>query len=178
MSSIVTPYESINNNGARKNASLLITKSVEDGLIHFGHTSLREDQQKIIAAVMKYHDVLVTMPTGGGKSLCYQLPAFCQPGYAVVISPILSLMEDQTRAMRDIGVEAVMLNSSQSYDLEQVGILEKLKNCAPHGGIKLLYVTPEKLTKSENIRNVLQHSHNTGLLSRFVVDEAHCVATW
>ena len=87
MSSIVTPYGSINNNDARKNASLLDTKLVDDGLIHFGHTSLWEDQQKIIAAVMKYHDVLVT----GGKGLCYQLPAFCQPGYAVVISLILSL---------------------------------------------------------------------------------------
>ena len=173
-----TPYTTITGKEARKAALFPTTKSIEDGLAKFGHLTLRRGQLNIITAVMNGEDVVVIMNTGGGKSLCYQLPAFCMPGYAVVVCPLLSLMEDQIQAMNTIGVEAVMLSSKQSYDLELLPILERLKSCPSHGGIKLLYVTPEKLTKSDELKRILQGSHRKGLISRFVIDEAHCMNTW
>ena len=173
-----TPYKKVMDREVRSVVSSLKKKTIEEGLRAFGHSSLRNEQKDIINAAMNSRDVVVVMHTGGGKSLCYQLPAFCQSGYAVVVCPLLSLMEDQTKALNAIGVQAEMLNSTQSYVLEQVPILKRLENSTPHGGIKLLYVTPEKLTSSEQLMKVLQKSSDAGLISRFVIDEAHCVNEW
>ena len=144
----------------------------------FGHDRFRPGQQEVIENAMRGRDVFVLLPTGGGKSLCYQLPAWCQPGLSVVISPLLALMEDQVQSMVRAGVESVFLNSTQSYEDEQQFIVQRLNQLTPHGGIKLLYVTPEKLTHSGMIRGIIQSLSRRNLVSRFVVDEAHCLSDW
>ena len=120
-------------------------------------------------------DVFVLMPTGGGKSLCYQLPAWCCPGLSVVISPLLSLIQDQVQSMTKLGVQSVFLNSAQDYETEQKDIQRRLFATTAHGGVKLLYITPEKLRHSGVIKNLLTKLHERNHISRFVVDEAHCL---
>lgn len=144
----------------------------------FGHQEFRSGQQQIIDQAIQGRDVFVLMPTGGGKSLCYQLPAWCCPGLAVVISPLLSLIQDQVQSLNKLGVDAVFLASSQDYNTEQVEITQRLRNTGPHDGVKLLYITPEKLTNSNQIQGILRSLHNRKLLSRFVIDEAHCLSDW
>ena len=100
----------------------------------FGHHSFRPGQQQVIENAIMGRDVFVLMPTGGGKSLCYQLPAWCCPGFAVVVSPLLSLIEDQVQSMTKLGVESVFLNSHQQWEGEQQGIIQKLNNMTDHGG--------------------------------------------
>lgn len=144
----------------------------------FGHQNFRSGQKEIIHNSIQGRDVFVLMPTGGGKSLCYQLPAWCCPGVAVVISPLLSLIQDQVQSMTKLGVDAVYLASSQDYNTEQVEITQRLRDASPHGGIKLLYITPEKLTNSNQIQFIIRSLYQKKLLSRFVVDEAHCLSDW
>ena len=144
----------------------------------FGHQHFRSGQKEIIQNAIQGRDVFVLMPTGGGKSLCYQLPAWCCPGVAVVISPLLSLIQDQVQSMSKLGVEAVYLASSQDYNTEQVEITQRLRNTGPHDGVKLLYITPEKLNNSNQIQSIIRSLYNRKLLSRFVVDEAHCLSDW
>lgn len=144
----------------------------------FGHQKFRAGQREIIHNAMQGRDVFVLMPTGGGKSLCYQLPAWCCPGVAVVISPLLSLIQDQVQSMTFLGVNAVYLASSQDYNTEQVQIAQQLRDTGPHGGVKLLYITPEKLTNSNQIQSIIRNLYQRKLLSRFVVDEAHCLSDW
>ena len=144
----------------------------------FGHQSFRSGQREIIQRAIQGRDVFVLMPTGGGKSLCYQLPAWCCPGLAVVISPLLSLIQDQVHSLNKLGVEAVFLASSQDYSTEQIEINQRLRNTGPHGGVKLLYITPEKLTNSNQIRSIIRNLYNKKLISRFIVDEAHCLSDW
>jgi bloom syndrome protein len=144
----------------------------------FGHSGFRPGQQEVIEQAMKGNDVFVLMPTGGGKSLCYQLPAWCCPGISVVISPLLSLIEDQVQSMTKTGVQSVFLNSTQKWEGEQQNIISNLNNVPAHGGIKLLYITPEKLTHSNMIKGIFKTLSNRGLISRFVVDEAHCLSDW
>lgn len=141
----------------------------------FGHSTFRKGQGEVIEQAMQGRDVFVLMPTGGGKSLCYQLPAYCCPGLAVVISPLLSLIQDQVQSLTKLGVESVFLSSAQDYETEQRDITRRLNRTGQHDGIKLLYITPEKLRHSEMIKNILKSLHNKRLLSRFVVDEAHCL---
>jgi len=144
----------------------------------FGHPGFRPGQQQVIQNAMNGKDVFVLMPTGGGKSLCYQLPAWCCPGISVVISPLLSLIEDQVTSMTKLGVESVFLNSNQAWQGEQQNIIQRLNTVPSHGGIKLLYITPEKLTHSNMIKGIFKTLSNKGLISRFVVDEAHCLSDW
>ena len=144
----------------------------------FGHHSFREGQEKIIRKALEGRDVFVLMPTGGGKSLCYQLPAWCAPGLSVVVSPLLSLIQDQVQSMTKLGVESVFLSSAQDWETQRSQVVAKIRNVAPHGGVKLLYITPEMLNRSGMIKGILSDLCMKGLVSRFVVDEAHCLSDW
>ena len=144
----------------------------------FGFKSFREGQKEVIEKCMQGRDVFVLMPTGRGKSLCYQLPAWCSPGLAVVISPLLSLIQDQVASLNKKGVNSVFLNSTQDYHTEQAGILRQLEDTSAHGGVKLCYLTPEKISNSNRIMSLLKRLYNKNLISRFVVDEAHCLSDW
>eukprot|EP00984_Skeletonema_dohrnii_P037062 scaffold38709_cov278-Skeletonema_dohrnii-CCMP3373.AAC.1 len=144
----------------------------------FGHAGFRPGQKEVIENAMRGKDVFVLMPTGGGKSLCYQLPAWCCPGISIVISPLLSLIEDQVQSMTKLGVESVSLHSEQDWHGEQKEILQRLSRVPAHGGIKLLYVSPEQLTYSGMIKGMIQQLCDKNRISRFVVDEAHCLSDW
>ena len=156
----------------------LIKDIFQENRRKFGHNSFRPGQQDVIENAIKGRDVFVLMPTGGGKSLCYQLPAWCCPGLSVVISPLLSLIQDQVASLTKLGVESVFLNSSQDYETEQRQITQRLYATSEHDGVKLLYITPEKLNHSGVVKGVLQRLYNKNLISRFVVDEAHCLSDW
>lgn len=140
----------------------------------FGHDKFRAGQEEVIVEAMAGRDVFVLMPTGGGKSLCYQLPAWCSFGLSVIISPLISLIEDQVDAMNGIGIKAVFLNSTTP----QQHIISELQNPALNGGIKLLYITPEKLYRSELVNGLVKDLCYRGMVSRFVVDEVHCLSEW
>lgn len=134
----------------------------------FGYDSFRGDQAAIIDQVIAGGDAVVLMPTGGGKSLCYQIPALCRTGLAVVISPLIALMQDQVTALRELGVRAASLNSSLDYS--EVRAVE----AALHAGqLDLLYVAPERVM-TEPFLNLLERCK----LSLFAIDEAHCVSQW
>ncbi len=138
---------------------------------YFGFDNFKGDQRQIIESLLEGHDVFVLMPTGGGKSLCYQLPALMSDGTAVVISPLIALMKNQVDALRNYSETdgiAHFLNSS----LTKSGV-EKVKSDIREGITKLLYVAPESLTKEENI-NFLQSVK----ISFFAIDEAHCISEW
>lgn len=135
---------------------------------YYGYEQFRPGQQEIVETAISGRDVVVLMPTGGGKSICYQLPALCQPGLAVVVSPLIALMQDQVEALRRNGVAAAFLNSSQDR-AEQASVE---RQCAA-GELKLLYVSPEKLL-SENFQYLLKRLK----ISLFAIDEAHCISFW
>ncbi|KAK9901519.1 hypothetical protein WJX75_000114 [Coccomyxa subellipsoidea] len=144
----------------------------------FGNTAFREEQRRVIETVLKGRDAFVLMPTGGGKSLCYQLPAVITRGLTVVISPLLSLMQDQVRALVTTasgGVPATYLNSQQT-ERERKAVFAELQKERPT--VKLLYITPEQLVASAALGSILESLQRRGLLARFVVDEAHCVSQW
>ena len=134
---------------------------------YFGYDSFRPLQQEIIANVLARRDTLVLMPTGGGKSICYQLPALLMEGTAVVVSPLISLMKDQVEALRANGIPAATLNSGNS-EMENAAIR---KDCL-QGRIKLLYISPERLLGETNF---LLKDINVSL---FAIDEAHCISQW
>ncbi|TLX65197.1 DNA helicase RecQ [Stutzerimonas nosocomialis] len=134
----------------------------------FGYDAFRGNQGAIIERVASGLDALVLMPTGGGKSLCYQVPALLRDGLAVVVSPLIALMDDQVATLEELGVAAVALNSSQTPD-EQREIAERLRR----GEIKLLYLAPERLVQPRMLA-FLQRLQ-VGL---FAIDEAHCVSQW
>src|SRR5579872_4449272 len=134
----------------------------------FGYSSFRPLQEEIVRAIMADRDVFVLMPTGGGKSLCYQLPALLSPGLTVVISPLIALMKDQVDAMATAGVPATFLNSSLGYDE-----LRARANRLAAGAYKLLYVAPERLTVPSFIADLTRWN-----VVRFAVDEAHCISEW
>jgi hypothetical protein len=144
----------------------------------FGHRSFRPGQKDVIEQAMRGRDAFVLMPTGGGKSLCYQLPAWCCPGLSVIISPLLSLIQDQVQSLTKLGIQSVFLSSKQDYQTVQMDICRRLEETDAHSGIKLLYVTPEKLAHSGHVKSILGRLHRRGCLSRFVVDEAHCLSDW
>ncbi len=134
----------------------------------FGYAEFRGQQEAIIAAALAGSDSLVLMPTGGGKSLCYQLPALVLDGVGIVVSPLIALMEDQVGALREAGVAAAFLNSTLSR-AEQNAVIRRLR----HGELKLLYMAPERLLQ-EDTRSLLYDV----TVSIVAIDEAHCVSQW
>jgi len=134
----------------------------------FGYRQFRGHQAAIIEAVLAGRDALVLMPTGGGKSLCYQLPALIREGAALVVSPLIALMQDQVRALHELGIEAAFLNSSLSSG-EQADVIRRLEA----GQIQLLYVAPERLLQPRT-QSLLAKIP----LSLIAIDEAHCVSQW
>ncbi|MBE3639135.1 DNA helicase RecQ [Mangrovicoccus algicola] len=134
----------------------------------FGFDAFRPGQEEIVDAVIAGRDTLAIMPTGGGKSLCYQLPALCREGVTVVISPLIALMRDQVRAMRAVGVEAGALTSGNTEEET-----EEVFRAIDEGRLKLLYMAPERLAASGT--RMLMQRLGVGLIA---VDEAHCVSQW
>ncbi|MGH3587942.1 MAG: RecQ family ATP-dependent DNA helicase, partial [Pseudonocardia sp.] len=134
----------------------------------FGYDSFRGQQQEVIDHVTAGGDALVLMPTGGGKSLCYQIPALVREGVGVVVSPLIALMQDQVNALTALGVRAGFLNSTQDpYQRRQV------ESAFLRGELDLLYLAPERL-RVESTGSLLDR----GTISLFAIDEAHCVAQW
>ncbi|XZF14499.1 DNA helicase RecQ [Chitinophagaceae bacterium MMS25-I14] len=137
---------------------------------YFGYSAFRLHQEAIIENIMHGNDVLAIMPTGGGKSLCYQVPALLLPGLTVVISPLIALMKDQVDSLRANGIAAAYLNSTQDQQ-EQRDILQAARN----GRLKLLYIAPERLMNSaQQFLSFLGQVN----LSLVAVDEAHCISQW
>ncbi|MGV9599791.1 DNA helicase RecQ [Streptosporangium sandarakinum] len=134
----------------------------------FGYPSFREGQQEIIDHVVAGGDALVLMPTGGGKSLCYQIPALVRPGTGVVVSPLIALMQDQVDALTALGVRAGFLNSTQEPDERA-----RMEEAFVAGELDLLYLAPERLRSEQTLRLL-----GNGKISLFAIDEAHCVAQW
>lgn len=147
----------------------------------FGNPNFRPQQREIIEAALTGRDVFVLMPTGGGKSLTYQLPAVVSKGLTVVITPLLSLMQDQVQALCEMatcgGIPASYL-SSQQTKTESRAVLMDLHHKDGRLTTKILYVTPEQLVKGTVLQNALARLNEQGLLARIVVDEAHCVSSW
>uniref|UniRef100_A0A1D1XKM2 DNA 3'-5' helicase n=1 Tax=Anthurium amnicola TaxID=1678845 RepID=A0A1D1XKM2_9ARAE len=141
----------------------------------FGNHSFRPNQREVINATMSGYDVFVLMPTGGGKSLTYQLPALICPGITLVVSPLVSLIQDQIMHMLQANIPAAYLSASMEW-AEQQDILRDL--ISPSCKYKLLYVTPEKVAKSDVLWRHLESLNANGLLARIVIDEAHCVSQW
>lgn len=134
----------------------------------FGYESFRGQQAEIIGSVVAGSDTLVLMPTGGGKSICYQLPALLRSGVGVVVSPLIALMQDQVAALKELGVKAAFLNSSLAAD-EQRRVVEALRQ----GELDLLYLAPERLNQPAT-RSLLSEVQ----LAVIAIDEAHCVSQW
>ena len=134
----------------------------------FGFQTFRKPQKEIITQILNGHDVFVLMPTGGGKSICYQIPALILPGTAIIVSPLISLMENQVHALKQLGVASEYLNSSLSY--QQIGTIE---TAIQKGDIKILYVTPERLLTTR-----FQKLISTTKISLVAIDEAHCISQW
>ncbi|EJK43858.1 hypothetical protein THAOC_37656, partial [Thalassiosira oceanica] len=144
----------------------------------FKKNFFRPGQSAVVDACMAGRDVMAVMPTGHGKSLCYQIAAYCLPGLTVVIEPLLSLINDQVLSMNSLGVAAATINSTQSRDIDQEPIFDALRKLQPHGGLKLLYITPEMMLRSTELRQILQNLRDVGLFARIVVDECHCISQW
>ena len=138
----------------------------------FGYSSFRGNQESVIEHVTRGGDALVLMPTGGGKSLCYQIPALCRDGLGIVISPLIALMQDQVDALKQLGVSAAFLNSS----LDAEAAREVLRQ-SRRGELKLLYVAPERLM-TESFLNLLERLQQDTGIALFAIDEAHCVSQW
>ncbi|WOI13198.1 MULTISPECIES: DNA helicase RecQ [Thalassospira] len=134
----------------------------------FGYDSFRGQQAEIIDHVIAGNDALVLMPTGGGKSLCYQIPALCRPGTAVVVSPLIALMKDQVDALSQLGVKAAFINSTLTPEAAR-----EIETRAVDGDIDLLYVAPERFA-TDRFLNLLDRIS----ISLFAIDEAHCVSQW
>ena len=138
----------------------------------FGYATFRGAQQAIVEHVAGGGDALVLMPTGGGKSICYQIPALLRPGVGIVVSPLIALMQDQVDALKQLGVPAAFLNSSLNADAAR-----EVSRSAMCGELKLLYVAPERLL-TEGFLNLLERLNQDKRIALFAIDEAHCVSQW
>ncbi|MEH7011630.1 DNA helicase RecQ [Neobacillus niacini] len=135
---------------------------------HFGYSSFRNGQERAIQSVLAGENTICVMPTGGGKSICYQIPALVLPGTTIVISPLISLMKDQVDALVQVGIPATFINSSLSYN----EVNERIRE-AKQGMYKLLYIAPERLESREFIEDLKQID-----IPMVAVDEAHCISQW
>ncbi|WP_307531548.1 DNA helicase RecQ [Streptomyces umbrinus] len=147
-----------------------VAESEALGTLHrvFGYEAFRGEQEAVIEHVVSGGDAVVLMPTGGGKSLCYQIPALVRPGTGVVVSPLIALMQDQVDALRALGVRAGFMNSTQDFDERRTVEAEFLA-----GELDLIYLAPERL-RLESTLDLLKR----GKISVFAIDEAHCVSSW
>jgi len=134
----------------------------------FGYDTFRPNQAKIINSIIDKKDTFVLMPTGGGKSICYQIPAIIQPGLGIIISPLIALMKDQVEGLKANGIKAAFLNSTLTLDQEQ-----KILNSCITGTLDLLYISPEKLLTPLFLELISQFNINL-----FAIDEAHCISAW
>lgn len=147
----------------------MINKSPQSVLEkYYGYKSFREGQENIINSIVQGRDVLAIMPTGGGKSICYQVPALMLEGLTIVISPLISLMKDQVDTLKDMGVEAEYINSTLS-SAEENDIINKIER----NEVKILYIAPERLSSSGFLNIIGRCS-----ISQIAVDEAHCISQW
>ena len=135
---------------------------------YYGYEQFREGQEIIIQKILQGNDVLGIMPTGAGKSICYQIPAILSEGITIVISPLISLMKDQVDSLVDLGVNVAFINSSLSYN-QYMSVMEKAKK----GAYKIIYIAPERL-ETESFFNLLESIN----ISIIAVDEAHCISQW
>lgn len=142
--------------------------STETLKYYFGYDSFRDGQENIINAILSGRDVLAIMPTGAGKSICYQVPALMLPGITIVISPLISLMQDQVKSLNEAGIHAAYINSSLSENQ-----ISKALSLAAQGHYKIIYVAPERLESSEFIWFAMNVE-----ISMVTVDESHCISQW
>ena len=134
----------------------------------FGYSTFRGQQEEIIATVLAGRDVLVLQPTGAGKSICYQIPALMSDGVALIVSPLIALMQDQVVALQQLGISAAYLNSTLSA-FEQEQVRRKLRSRE----LKLLYIAPERLMQPQTLEELKTYG-----ISLIAIDEAHCVSQW
>ncbi|KAF8027925.1 hypothetical protein BT93_E0757 [Corymbia citriodora subsp. variegata] len=141
---------------------------------HFGHAQFRGKQLEAIEAVLSGRDCFCLMPTGGGKSMCYQIPALAKTGIVLVVCPLIALMENQVSALKEKGISAEFLSSTQTTQTKNK-IYEDLESGKP--SLRLLYVTPE-LIATPGFTSKLRKIHSRGLINLIAIDEAHCISTW
>tara|TARA_R110002049_G_scaffold253409_3_gene428747 strand:- start:928 stop:2823 length:1896 start_codon:yes stop_codon:yes gene_type:complete len=146
-----------------------VQKNPKDILLHYwGHSAFRGSQEKIIDTILDQKDVLALLPTGGGKSICYQIPALAMDGICIVVSPLIALIQDQVNSLREKGIKAIALTGGISFD----EVSNLLDNCV-FGGYKFLYLSPERLQQDVVKERILQMNVNL-----IAIDEAHCISQW
>lgn len=143
----------------------------------FKLSEFRPQQLQAINAILSNNDVLLLAPTGGGKSLCYQLPALYSTGLTVVVSPLLALMQNQIWALQKLGIDAEMLDQ-QTDRAKTNAILKMMSEGKDHCNLKMLYVTPERMAKSKRFLTALQKAFFAGKLNMIAIDEVHCCSSW